>query len=255
MREVPSIDELRAVAQPERVLSRVNGEHWMGRRLRTISVYFSRAAIRFGISANTLTGVMIVVGLLSALAFSAPGWWPLIGVLGIEVYLLLDCVDGEVARWNRAESAKGVYLDRLGHYVVEAAIPIGLGLRAADWAINGWLVVGMTASIGVLVSKSETDLVDMARLHSGMTLMPEAAREMKPRGLASARRLVGMVPFHRIVHAVEASMLATAAFIADELTDSLDFTRGLVVALAVAAGLTAVLHLISVLVSSRLTAD
>lgn len=255
MREVPSIDELRAVAQPASVLGRVNGEHWMGRRLRVVSVHVSRLAIRFGISANTLTGIMIVVGLASALAFSAPGWWPLIGVVGIEIYLLLDCADGEVARWNRATSATGVYLDRLGHYVVEAAIPIGLGLRAGDWSLGGWLVLGLIAAVFVLVSKAETDLVDMARLHSGMTKMPEAAITMKVSGLAAARRMVSRLPFHRIVHAIEASMLAAAAVGADELTDSLDFTRGLVIALVGAAGITAVLHLVSVLTSSRLTAE
>jgi phosphatidylglycerophosphate synthase len=253
--EVPSIDELRAVAQPASVLGRVNGEHWMGRRMRGVSVYASRAAIRAGISANTLTGLMIVVGLLSAAAFSAPGWWPLLGVVGIEVYLLLDCADGEVARWNRATSATGVYLDRLGHYVVEAAIPVGLGLRAAEWQINGWTVAGMSAAILVLISKSETDLVDMARLHSGMPKMPDTAREMKPSGLAAARRVVSLVPFHRIVHAVEVSMLAAVAVVIDQLTDSLDYTRALVVALVVAAGITAVFHLVSVLTSSRLTAE
>jgi phosphatidylglycerophosphate synthase len=252
--QVPSIDELRAVAQPASVLGRPNGEHWMGRRLRAVSIHVSRQAIRLGIGANTLTGLMIVVGLAAAAAFSAPGWWPLLGVAGIELYLLLDCADGEVARWNRAESATGVYLDRLGHYLVEAAIPIALGLRAGDWEVGGWLVLGMGASIGVLVSKSETDLVDMARHQSGMSKMPDEARAMRPTGLASARRLVALLPFHRIVHAVEASMLATVAVVADELTDSLDFTRGLVIALVIAAAITAALHLVSVLVSSRLTA-
>ncbi len=227
----------------------------MGRRLRKVSVYVSRAAIRAGIGANTLTGLMIVVGLASAAVFSAPGWWPLIGVAGIELYLLLDCADGEVARWNRATSATGVYLDRFGHYVVEAAIPIGLGLRAAGWAIDGWVILGLVAAVLILVSKAETDLVDMARLHSGLAKMPDSARQMKPTGLAVARRAVSILPFHRIVHAVEASMLAAVAIIIDQLTDSLDYTRILVVAIVVSAGITAIFHLVSVLTSSRLTAD
>ena len=254
-RDVPSISELRAVAQPQTVLSRPNGEHWMGCRLRRFSVYVSRLAIRFGISANTLTGIMIVVGLGAAACFAAPGWWPLFGVVGIELYLLLDCSDGEVARWNKTESAVGVYLDRFGHYVVEAATLAFLGLRAADQQINGWLVLGLVASIALLVSKAETDLVDMARHHAGMPKMPDEARTMRPKGLASMRRIVSYLPFHRIVHAVEASLLIGVAVVLDELNDTLAWTRGLVIALLVSATITAVLHLVSVLTSTRLTAE
>ncbi len=227
----------------------------MGRRLRRISVYATRAAIRFGVSANALTGIMIVVGLGAAAAFAAPSWWPLLGVIGIELYLLLDCSDGEVARWNRSESAVGVYLDRFGHYVVEAAIPVALGVRAADAEINGWLVTGLAASIALLVSKAETDLVDMARHNAGMRRMPDEARTMRPKGLAAGRRLVSYLPFHRIVHAVEASLLIAVAVVLDNLGDTLGWSRALLIALLVSSAVTAVLHLVSVLTSTRLTAE
>lgn len=227
----------------------------MGRRLRRFSIYATRVALRVGLSANATTGIMILVGLGAAAAFSAPGWWALIGVVGIELYLLLDCSDGEIARWNHTESAVGVYLDRLGHYVVEAAIPIAIGLRLAGWSNNGWLVLGLATAVGVLVSKAETDLVDMARHASGMTRMPDAATEMRPRSLAAGRRLVAMFPFHRIVHAVEASLLVGVTIVIDQLADTDAWTRGALIALAVSAAITAVLHVVSVLTSTRLTAD
>jgi phosphatidylglycerophosphate synthase len=251
----PTIAELRAVAQPASVLSRPNGEHWMGKRLRRVSVYATKAALRTGISANAVTGLMIVVGLAAALAFSAPGLWPLLGVIGIEVYLLLDCSDGEIARWTHTESATGVYLDRLGHYLVEAAIPVALGLRVSEWSTNGWFALGLAAAIAVLVSKSETDLVDMARHRSGMGLMPDQARTIRSRGLAGGRRLAALLPYHRIVHAVEASLIAGIAVVADQVGDTLDFSKAILIALAVSAGVTAVLHLVSVLMSNRLIAD
>ncbi len=254
-RPVPSVEVLRPVAQPAAVLGRPNAEHWMGRRLRVVSIHLTRAALRLGVSANAVTGLMIVVGLVAALAFAGSGWWPLLGVAGIELYLLLDCSDGEIARWNRSESALGVYLDRLGHYLVEAAIPVALALRVSGWSVTGWLVVGMAAAIGVLVSKAETDLVDMARHRSGMALMPDEARQMRPAGLARGRQLVSVLPFHRIVHAVEASLLIAVAVIVDELTDGLTASEVVLVAIAVSAGLTAVLHLVSVLASTRLTAE
>ncbi len=249
----PTIAELRAVAQPAAVLSRPNGEHWMGRRLRRVSVYFTRVALRIGLSANATTGLMIVVGLGAASLFSAPGWWALLGVVGVELYLLLDCVDGEIARWTHTESAVGVYLDRLGHYLVEAAIPVALGLRVAGWETNGWFALGLGTAIGVLVSKSETDLVDMARHHAGMPKMDDAARLMRPKSLAAGRRLVALLPFHRIVHAVEASILIAIVVVADRLADTDVYTQAALIAMAVSVAITTVLHLVSVLTSDRLT--
>ena len=254
-RPLPTIAELRAVAQPADVLSRRNAEHWMGRRLRRFSIYVTRLALRLGISANATTGIMIVVGLAAAAAFSLPGWAALLGVIGVQVYLLLDCTDGEIARWNQTQSAVGVYLDRLGHYLVEAAIPIAVGLRVGGWEANGWLVLGMATAIGILISKAETDLVDMARHSSGMAKMPEDASTMRPKGLAAGRRLVAFLPFHRIVHAVEASFLVGITIVIDELADTDWWTKAALVALGISAGITAVLHLLSVLTSTRLTAE
>jgi phosphatidylglycerophosphate synthase len=252
---LPSIDELRARAQPAAVLGRPNAEHWMGRWLRRYSIYATRAALRLGISANATTGLMIVVGLAAAAAFSTPGLWALLGVVGIQLYLLLDCTDGEIARWNGSESAVGVYLDRLGHYLVESAIPIAVGLRLSGWEADEWLVLGMATAIAILLSKSETDLVDMARHQSGMPKMQDTARTMRPKGLAAGRRLAALLPFHRIVHAVEASLILAVAIIADRVGNTDAFTQGVLIALAVAAIVTALLHLVSVLSSTRLTAQ
>ena len=88
-----------------------------------------------------------------------------------------------------------------------------------------------------------------------MPKMPDEARTMRPKGLASMRRIVSYLPFHRIVHAVEASLLIGVAVVLDELNDTLGWTRGLVIALLVSATITAVLHLVSVLTSTRLTAE
>ena len=48
----------------------------------------------------------------------------------------------EVARWTGRTSISGVYLDRVGHYLCEAAFMVGLGLRAGgldDWAADNLL--------------------------------------------------------------------------------------------------------------------
>ena len=65
----PTIDELRAVAQPPEHIARYNAEHWAGALyLRHISIYVTRLLLPTGITANGVTWLMIVIGLLGASA-------------------------------------------------------------------------------------------------------------------------------------------------------------------------------------------
>jgi hypothetical protein len=63
--------------------------------------------------------------------------------------------------------------------------------------------------------------------------------------------LAGLVPFHRVFHSVELSVLVLIAAIIDIFADGAA-TKVLLAALVVAAGVTLVGHLIAVLTSSRL---
>jgi phosphatidylglycerophosphate synthase len=256
---VPSIAELRAVTQPEAHLQRPGEEHWAGRLyMRWVSVYVTRLLIATPISANGVTALMIPVGLLGALTLTFPGVLPALGaVLLIKLQLLLDCCDGEVARWRRTFSPKGPYLDALAHYSTEAALPAALGIRAdGGWdSIGGWTALGLTVSVLILLLKSETHLVTVMRLKAGLPARREhpdsaaASAQGRQRLREGARLLPALRPFH----AVEASLLALVAAIVDALTDSLDASRVLLAALAVAAVVAVVGHLISILTSDRLT--
>ena len=254
-RQPESISELRAVTQPAELLNRANAEHWAGRLYgRRVSAYLTRLALRLGLSPNAVTGVMIVVGLAGAVVLAIGGWWPaLAGFLLIQLYLVLDCVDGEVARWTGKTSAVGIYLDRLGHYLVEGAVLIAIGISATGDAGLEWTVVGLVAGLGVLVSKAETDLVATARLAGGLGPMPKKAIVIGSPVLAGGRRLAALFPIHRGLHAIEATCLALLAALVDLATDSLIATRALAIGLAALAWLIAVLHLVSILKSARLT--
>lgn len=254
-RQPESISELRAVTQPAELLNRANAEHWAGRLYgRRVSVYLTRLALRLGLSPNAVTALMIAVGLAGAVVLGIGGWWPaLIGFLLVQLYLVLDCVDGEVARWTGKTSVVGIYLDRLGHYLVEGALLIAIGVRATGDAGLEWTVVGLVAALGALLAKTETDLVATARLAGGLGAMPKKAIVIGSPTLASGRRLAALFPVHRGLHAIEATCLALIAALVDVATDSLVATRTLAIGLAVLAWLIAVLHLVSILKSSRLT--
>lgn len=250
----PSLAELRAVTQPHSTMSRRNAEHWMARWfLRAVSLRVTALLIRTPVTANQLTGLMIVVGLLAAVPLGSSGVvTAVVGVVAIWVYFLLDLCDGEVARWRRQTSIKGVYLDRVGHYLVEAAVISAYGWRAADQHLGGWTTLGVLGGLLVVLVKAETDLVDVARTRSGLAAASEESVELRSSGLGALRRAAQVLKVHQLTGALESSLLLLVAAVVDAATGSLVGTRVLLVALAAIAGVMTVLHLASILLSRRL---
>jgi phosphatidylglycerophosphate synthase len=258
----PSLDQLRAVAQPDEHIARYNSEHWSGGLyMRHLSLRLTRLLLPTGISPNGVTWLMIVVGVLGAYALPLPGViGPIIVVLAMQLQILLDCSDGEVARWRQQFSPAGIYLDRVGHYLTEASLPIALGLRAGGYSlehpldVDGWTVLGLVVAVVVLVNKAFTDLVHVARAKTGRAALEDTATTTRSRvsGLASIRRALGHVPIFRAFVAVEASLIALVAGVVDTLHGDLIGTQVLLVLLVPLAFITAVGHLLGVLTSSRL---
>ena len=99
-----SIKELREICQTGRE-SEIYQFNWIDRNiLRRISIYLTKLCLKIGISANqvTLVDFIMVVAAGVFFTFANPAYW-FIGILFFFLYLLIDCVDGEVARYNRAK--------------------------------------------------------------------------------------------------------------------------------------------------------
>jgi phosphatidylglycerophosphate synthase len=255
------VAELRPVVHPDGVKDRRSGEHWAGRLyMRELSLHCDPYLVNTRITPNQLTYLMVVAGILAGAALLVPGLaGAVLGAVLIQLYLLLDCVDGEVARWRKATSITGVYLDRTGHYLCEAALLVGFGIRAADvfhadssatrWQ---WAFLGTLAALGAILIKAETDLVDVARTRSGLPAVKDEASVPRAAGLAVARRAASALKFHRLVGGVEASLVILVVAVADAVRGGLFFTRLGVAVLAAIAVLQTLLHLVSILASSRL---
>lgn len=253
---MPSLAELRAVTQPEAHLQRPGAEHWAGRLyMRRLSPYLTRLLLGTPLSANGVTALMLPVGLAAAACVSFAGVLPAVGaVLLVQLQLLLDCSDGEVARWRRTFSPKGVYLDQIGHYSTEAALAAALGVRAdGGWgSIGGWTALGLAVAVLILLLKAETHLVAIARARSGRTAIEESPADAPSAPRLALRQGLRLLPFLRPFQAVEASFLVLAAAVADALVDGLGGSRVLLAGLAVAAVVAVTAHLLAVLSSDRL---
>ncbi|MFE7043942.1 CDP-alcohol phosphatidyltransferase family protein [Streptomyces atratus] len=257
----PSVAELRPVVHPDGVKDRRSGEHWAGRMyMREISLHIDPYLVNTKITPNQLTYLMVVVGVIGGAALLIPGLTgAILAVVLFQIYLLLDCVDGEVARWRKQTSITGVYLDRIGHYLCEAALLVGFGIRGADvFHQNGtstnwlWAFLGTLAALGAILIKAETDLVDVARQRSGLPAVKDEASVPRSSGLALARRAVAALKFHRLVGGIEASLFILVAAILDVVHGDLFFSRLGIAILAGIAIVQTLLHLVSILASSRL---
>ena len=253
----PSLAEVRAKGQPPEVLARLNDEHWFGRLyMRKLSPYATIVFARLGWSPNAVTVCFMISGVAAGVLAAVPGLPAAVGVaVLIQLYLLFDCSDGELARLTCRFSATGIYLDRMGHYIAEALLLAGLGVRAQGHfsLTGGYVSAGLAAAICATLIKAETDSVVVARASSGLDgKTDDAALAPRSQGLANVRRLASLLRVHRITQAVVLSVLILAAAIADAATGSLTATRVLDIAALAVGALMAVAHLAAIVASRRL---
>lgn len=255
-----SIAELRAVAQPPEVRGRRNAEHWTASLyLRRLSPYLTWMLLKTSISANGVTGLMILTGWATAASLLIPGIGgaALALVLG-QLQMLVDCCDGEVARWRRTSSPAGIFLDNVGHYTTETLIAIVLGIRAAGYPFETpedflWTNLGTLLALIIVLNKALNDMVRVARANAGLPKLADTQSEYAPtHGLvATLRRAARFLPFHRLYHSVELTMLIfvfaiVGLFIGPVLAD-----RILLSALVPLALLALVGHFVTIMASRR----
>lgn len=255
----PTIAQLRAVCQPPSIRQRGAAEHWIADVYsRRLSPYLTRSLLALGFSANGATWLMISAGVLAGFALLLPGiWGPLLAALLIQLQMLLDCCDGEIARWRRTSSAAGIFLDSVGHYSAEASICLALGIRASGGLTatpTWWLFAGGFVAALVLINRGMNEMVRSARYRAELPKVPDspALTASNAGGLSRLKAAARWLPAHKMLHSVELSLVILAAGIVDLLVGGLFGTRLLLgllvpVTLAVTAA-----HLAAILTSKRL---
>lgn len=83
-----------------------------------LSPYFSAYYIKKGVIPNKITLYMIISGIIGGLLFCFPNnLIKFIGMIFMQIWFILDCSDGEVARETRNFSKHGKELDFLAHII------------------------------------------------------------------------------------------------------------------------------------------
>ena len=241
----PSIDELRTVCQPASVTGRSNAEHWVADLyLRKISPYLTRLLLKTSITANGVTYLMIATGVSISLALQIPGFLGLfLAFVLSQLQMLWDCCDGEIARWRETQSPKGVFLDRVGHYLTESLLPIALAWRIGEGDFE-ILFLGSLISVLILLNKGFNDAVHVSRAYANLPKLADSKSIGEPKSLIIkvARAPFRIFAVQRLFHSVEMSILILI-FSANENLIRI----GLPVAAFVTAG-----HLVAILSSRKL---
>ena len=253
----PTLAELRAVAQPPAVLGRSAHEHWSGLLyMRRVSLRLTRLLVPTPATPDLLTVMMGLVGVAAAVVVTVPALWAAVAMFVLlQLQLLLDCSDGELARWRGPSGgARGVYLDNLSHWVTDALLLAGVAVRADGGlrSVSGWTTLGLCTAVLALLVHAETDLVYVARAKLG--LPAPAAHAVTPQVgfVRRARRVLAHLPVNRLLSAWDLSYVVLVVAVVDSLRGDLSGSRVLTIALLVISVYAVLGHLLSVLTSRRL---
>lgn len=237
-----SIGDIRAAYPREKMVLERRNKVWLYYAGRLPSFYLTWIFLRLSISANQATYICLVIGLGSCI-FLALGSYTLklAGALLAALYLLLDCVDGNIARYRKTSSRFGEFFDALVGYIVISFLFMSLGLgvfinpNSSVLLRNGeilfvplkkdlFLIIGFWSSFSYVLtrlislryktmlilnpSKESSDIVTSNRIIRGISMVArnifgESGFFMPLLLIASIFRLFGMLAtFYGLVNTV-----------------------------------------------------
>lgn len=133
-----SIQELRKICQTTAKKDRSNV--YMRYVSRFFSIYLTRLLLPTPVTPNQVSLAMIVTGVAATFFFLCPSRGVFFaGALLLQFWYILDCMDGEVARYRQYKSTQtvitdkrssgmtGTYYDVLNHYIINLLVPATLG--------------------------------------------------------------------------------------------------------------------------------
>lgn len=123
--------------------------------VRPISYFFTIPLVRLNVSANSVSIFSVFIAIIGAILIGIGDYkLRIIGALLIFLWIVLDCVDGNLARYYGKPSAKGEFLDAMGGYVVNATVFMSLGSAAYIQNENPiYLYLGYLSSICAILPR------------------------------------------------------------------------------------------------------
>lgn len=128
--------------------------NWLVRTiLRDAAVPVTWLLLHTKITANQVTLLLLLVGLLGSFFLAIPGQpYFLAGMILIQLWYYLDHVDGQIARYRGTATLSGRFFDFIVHDVLHATIFFAPGFSIFLQTGNlVWVILAFTASLGISV--------------------------------------------------------------------------------------------------------
>lgn len=108
--------------------------------LRKFSKLLTWLAVRVKATPNQVTLISFAIGLYSAFCFTQGRFsQTLLGAVLLQISIIVDCVDGELARYTRKFSKLGAWLDAVTDRVKEYMVFLGLAIGAEKSGEDLWI--------------------------------------------------------------------------------------------------------------------
>ncbi len=183
------------------------GDLWLYYVVRRISFYLTWMFLQLGISANQATYISMAIGAAGCglMAFGDYGV-RITGALLVSFWIVLDCVDGNIARFKKTSSNYGELIDALSGYMMNGLLFLSVGIGAfihiesSFGLITRFFYIDLNESILIILGAWASLAIIFPRLiyHKFMNAFPEAqSAEIKP----GAKHSKGLYHFgYRMVH-------------------------------------------------------
>lgn len=197
-----SIKQLREICQQTRDDEFYQSD-WLDRNvLRRTSIYLTRLLLKAGFSPNKVTLLSLLPGLAAGALFTMPGAGYWLGGWGLFLLFdVLDCSDGEVARYQKSSSLAGEFNDAIAgfHFLMPflfACMSFGLYRVLDNISV---FILGFTLIICWVLYALSPDLFELIlfRRKKRPRETDKAERQKASRNLAGKIISYGRIPFNQ----------------------------------------------------------
>lgn len=102
---------------------------WVYLYVRKISFYVTWLCLRLGLTANQVTSISLIFGMLGCFfLLIGEKESTIVGAILINFWAILDCVDGNIARVLKTSSKTGWFFDSISGYMLNSILLFSMGI-------------------------------------------------------------------------------------------------------------------------------
>lgn len=243
-----SIEELKKICQG--TIHKDVSNVYMRYVCRPLSIHFTRMLLPTAVTADQVSQAMIASGFLAVFVLSFPAKAAfMVGAILLQVWYLIDSMDGEVARYRyyqktgrisidkRDASLTGMYYDMINHYLMNFLVPVAVAF--GQFAKTGsWLVLwaGTAASLGQVLLLAMHDarcraVLSHLKKYSAIRVIPSGLKNEKVSQPFNLAKFTFSALHYSMTYPTVMNLVLVAAFL-DYFVPQTDWRNGLLIFLS-----------------------